>query len=52
MKKYDWIKISEIQSVIERLPYLEIIYKDGISFFIDWTVENKDRFIISQSAER
>lgn len=48
---YDWIEVSQIESVIERLPYLEIIYKDGTSFFIDWTIENKDRFIVSQSAE-
>lgn len=52
MKKYDWIEISEIQTVIERFPYLEITYKNGESFFIDWTIENRDRFIVSQSAER
>lgn len=49
---YDWIEVSQIETVIERVPYLEIIYKDGTSFFIDWNVENRDRFIVSQSAVR
>ena len=50
--KYDWIEHSQIESVIEMVPYLRIIYKDGTSFFIDWTIENRDRFLVSQSAER
>lgn len=41
---YDWIEHSQIESVIERLPYLKIIYKNGISFLIDWSIENKNRF--------
>jgi hypothetical protein len=41
---YDWIEHSKIQSVIEKVPYLEITYKDGSSFFIDWTLENIKRF--------
>lgn len=44
MKKYDWIEISEIQSVTEKFPYLEFKYKDGETFLIDWTIENKNRF--------
>ena len=47
MKKYDWIDVSQIESVIEIVPYLKIIYKDGTSFLIDWTVENRDKFIVS-----
>jgi hypothetical protein len=41
---YDWIEVSQIESVIEKVPYLRIIYKDGTSFLIDWSIENKNRF--------
>ena len=43
---YDWIEVSQIESVIEEVPYLRIIYKDGTSFLIDWSIENRDRFNI------
>lgn len=49
---YDWIDISEIESVTERFPYLEFKYKDGETFLIDWTIWDGDRFIVSQSTER
>lgn len=51
---YSWIEIDRIESAIIRFPYLEIKYKDEESFFIDWSMENEDRFIVSQtqSAER
>lgn len=52
MEIYSWIEIDRIESVIERFPYLEIKYKDEESFFIDWSMENEDRFSLSQSAER
>ena len=41
---YDWIDISEIESVTERFPYLEFKYKDGETFLIDWTINNVELF--------
>jgi hypothetical protein len=41
---YDWIDISEIESVTEKFPYLEFKYKDGETFLIDWTINNVKLF--------